>query len=154
MEEFLDRLREKGIVLTHQRLAILRFLAETKDHPTASEIYEELRKEYPTISQATVYSTLELLRKVGQIRELSIRGDKACFDPGGRPHYHLFCRRCRRVLDVQISCPPLEDASLEGHRVEEVQLYLYGVCADCLDTTEMSLGKSSKKSESGPLKSP
>jgi len=134
MEEFLERLREKGIVLTHQRLAVLRFLAKAKDHPTAAEIYKALRKEYPTISQATVYSTLELLKKVGQIRELSIRGNKACFDLMGEPHYHLFCRRCRRVLNVRISCPPLKEVSPEGHRIEAVQFYLYGVCADCMRT--------------------
>jgi Fur family peroxide stress response transcriptional regulator len=134
MEEFLERLRQRGIVLTHQRLAVLRFLAKTKDHPTATEIFKALRKEYPTISQATVYSTLELLKKVGQIRELSIRGNKACFDSMGEPHYHLFCRRCRRVMDVLISCPPLKRVSPEGHRIEAVQLYLYGVCADCLRT--------------------
>ena len=117
----------------------LRLLVETKNHPTASEIYNELRKQYPTISQATVYSTLELLKKVGQIHELSIRGNKACFDPMGEPHYHLFCRRCRRVLDVRLSCPPLKGASLEGHRVEAVQFYLYGVCADCLRAEEDAL---------------
>lgn len=154
MEEFLERLREKGIVLTHQRLAVLRFLAKTKGHPTASEIYKELRKEYPTISQATVYSTLELLKQVGQIHELSIRGNQACFDPMGKPHYHLFCRRCRRVLDVQISCPPLEGTFLEGHRIEEVQLYLYGVCADCQGAKEMSLRTGSTKSGAGHLESP
>jgi Fur family peroxide stress response transcriptional regulator len=136
MEELIQRLREKGIVLTHQRLAVLRYLLGNKDHPTAAEIYGELRKEYPTISQATVYSTLELLKKVGQIRELSIRGDSACFDPLDEPHYHLLCRRCRRVLDVSIPCPPLERTQLGEHRVEEVQLYLYGVCSDCLNTSE------------------
>ena len=136
MDQLLERLREKGIVLTHQRLAVLKFLANSRNHPTAAEIYKELRKRYPTISQATVYSALELLKKVGQIRELSIRGDKACFDHMGEPHYHLFCRKCRRVLDVRIPCPSLKEELLEGHRVEEIQLYLYGVCADCFSRSE------------------
>ncbi len=132
MEDLLERLREKGIVLTHQRLAILRLLVKSANHPTASQIYRRLRREYPTISQATVYSTLELLKKVGQVHELSIHGDKACYEFTDESHYHLLCRKCHRVLDVSIPCPPLKGALLDGHRVEEVQLYLYGVCAGCL----------------------
>lgn len=136
MDPLIERLREKGVILTHQRLAVLRFLANSENHPSAAEIYKELRREYPTISQATVYSTLELLKKIGQIRELSIRGDKACYDHIGEPHYHLLCRKCRRVLDVRIPCPSLREELLEGHRVEEIQLYLYGVCAGCLSKSE------------------
>jgi Fur family peroxide stress response transcriptional regulator len=113
-------------------LAVLRFLIDNKSHPTAREIYGRLREDYPTISMATVYSTLELLKKVGHVQELSIRGDKACFDSADEPHYHLFCRRCRRVIDVQTSCTPMAGELPGGHRVDEVQLYLYGVCCDCL----------------------
>ena len=84
------------------------------------------------MSQATVYSTLELLRKAGQVRELTIRGDQACYDSADGPHYHLYCRQCGRVLDVATPCPSLEQGLPEGHRVEEIQLYLFGVCRDCL----------------------
>jgi len=136
MEKAIERLREKGVVLTHQRLAVLQFMAHNENHPTVAVIYRALRKKYPTISQATVYSTLQLLKKVGQVQELFIRGDKACFDPMGKPHYHLFCRKCQRVIDVNIPCPSLREKLLEGHRIEEIQLYLYGICADCLSTAE------------------
>lgn len=136
MEEILTSLREQGIVLTHQRLAVLELLVNSENHPTAKDIYEKLRRRYPTISQATVYSTLELLKKVGQVRELTIRGDKACYDPMEEPHYHLFCRRCQRVLDVEIPCPPMGRELPGGHRVDEVQLYLYGICADCLGKSD------------------
>jgi len=132
MKEIIHNLREKGVVLTHQRLAVLSFLTEHhQGHPTATEIYRQLRKDYPTISQATVYSTLEFLKKMGQVRELYIRPDQACFDHVEKPHHHLFCRRCRRVVDVNIPCPSLEETILEGHRVEEVQLFLYGICSRC-----------------------
>jgi Fur family peroxide stress response transcriptional regulator len=133
MKNSIEKLRERGVVLTHQRLAVLRFILEhPHSHPTAAEIYRHLRQKYPTISQATVYSTLELLRKVGQIRELSIRGNQSCYDTAEVPHYHLFCRGCRRVLDVDAPCPSLESETLQGHRIDEVELYLYGMCSDCL----------------------
>jgi Fe2+ or Zn2+ uptake regulation protein len=133
LDDVIHRLRGMGVVLTHQRLAVIRYLNEhCHSHPTATEIYRQLRKTYPTISQATVYSTLDLLRKAGQVRELSIRGDQACYDAGGTPHYHLFCRTCQRVLDISSPCPSLEEGLPEGHRVEDVQLYLYGTCRDSL----------------------
>jgi len=134
MNELISKLRERGVVLTHQRLAVLGFLHDHPDsHPSAAEIFRHLRRRYPTLSLATVYSTLDLLRNVGQIRELSIRGRSSCFDMAETPHYHLLCRRCGRVLDVALPCPPLDERSLEGHRVEEIELYLYGTCRDCLE---------------------
>jgi len=135
MDELIERLKARGVVLTHQRLAVLRFLRNHPDsHATAAEIFQDLRQDYPTLSLATVYSTLELLRNVGQIRELSIRGHPSCYDLADRPHYHLLCRRCGRILDVDIPCPSLDEGALQGHRVEEVELYLYGTCRDCLES--------------------
>lgn len=137
MDELIKQLKEKGVVLTHQRLAVLRFLRDhPESHPSASKIFQHLRRHYPTLSLATVYSTLECLRTAGQIRELSIRGHPSCFDMADRPHYHLLCRRCGRILDVDLPCPPLDEGSLQGHRVEETELYLYGICRDCLEVDD------------------
>jgi Fur family peroxide stress response transcriptional regulator len=135
MDKAIEKLKGKGVVLTHQRLAVLRYFGDHPgDHPCASEIFRHLRQEYPTISLATVYSTLGLLRKVGQIRELSIRGHPSCFDVAEKPHYHLLCRQCGCVFDVDTPCPPLDEGRLQGHQVEEVELYLYGTCRSCLET--------------------
>jgi len=134
MDELMEKLKSKGVVLTPQRLAVLRFFCDHPDsHSTASEIYQHLRQDYPTLSLATVYSTLELLRHMDQIRELSIRGQPSRYDRMDRPHYHLLCRRCGCILDVDIPCPSLDEGALQGHRVEEVELYLYGTCRDCLE---------------------
>ncbi|MBU1614597.1 transcriptional repressor [bacterium] len=132
MNEKIERLKGKGVVLTIQRLAVLEFLEASTTHPTVEEIYKALKEKYPSISQATVYSTLELLKGAGEIQELSIRKERACFDPNSRMHHHFFCRRCERILDVSIECPVSKRGEVDGHKVEEVQAYLYGVCADCL----------------------
>lgn len=142
MNELIEKLKAKGIILTHQRLAIFSFLRDHPDnHPTASEIYRHLRQDYPTLSLATVYSTLELLRNEGQIRELSIRGHPSCYDMADRPHYHLLCRQCGRIVDVDIPCPSLDQGALQGHRVEEIELYLYGICRDCIKANHSQGGK-------------
>ncbi|PIP41042.1 hypothetical protein CO110_06625 [Candidatus Desantisbacteria bacterium CG_4_9_14_3_um_filter_40_11] len=131
MQERIERLKEKGIVLTIQRLAVLEFLVENCTHPTVDDIYKSLKEKYPTISQATIYSCLELLRDAGEIQELSIHRDKACFDPNLRMHHHFFCKQCEKIFDVNIECPVSMQGWFDGNKVEEVQAYLYGVCEEC-----------------------
>ena len=60
-----DRLREREVTPTPQRIAILEHVQKRTDHPTAEEIHEELRRNFPSLSRATVYNTLELLWKLG-----------------------------------------------------------------------------------------
>ncbi|MCD5401034.1 transcriptional repressor [candidate division NPL-UPA2 bacterium] len=132
MEKIIDRLKKKGVVLTPQRLAVADFLRGNTVHPTVDEVYHQLKIRYPTISQATVYASLEVLKQAGEIQELTIRREKACFDPNPKPHHHFFCRECKRVLNIEISCPVAQRGHIDGHRVKEVQAYFYGVCANCL----------------------
>ena len=73
MRDIIGRIKDRGVTLTPQRIAIVEFLSHSKEHPTADEIHKSIQKRYPTISLATVYSTLELLKKFGEIQELSIR---------------------------------------------------------------------------------
>ncbi|MEK7814270.1 MAG: Fur family transcriptional regulator [Candidatus Desantisbacteria bacterium] len=132
LQEKIERLKKKGVVLTIQRLAVLELLENACTHPTVDDIYKALKEKYPTISQATVYSTLELLRDAGEIQELSIHRDKACFDPNPKMHHHFFCRQCEKIIDIDIECPVSKQGEFNGNKVEEVQAYLYGVCVDCL----------------------
>lgn len=132
MKESIDKLRRKGLVLTPQRLAILSFLKNSLRHPTAEEIYSSLESRFPTMSRATVYTTLKALRRVGEIQELSIRGDKSCFDGNSRPHHHFLCHQCDRVYDVDSVGPFTHDGWVEGHKIEEIQGYFYGICRECL----------------------
>ncbi len=132
MSNLIDRLRNKGVVLTPQRLAVVEFLKKSTTHPTVNEIYKVLRKKYPMMSQATVYSTLELLKRIGEIQELSIRKDKACFDPNPKLHHHLLCRKCEKILDIEVNCPIIKKGKVKRCEVEEVQAYLYGICPACL----------------------
>jgi len=132
MQELIERLKTKGVTLTPQRLAVIEFLKKSKNHPSVDEIYEAIKKRYPSISQATIYSTLQKLRELGEIQELHIKGEKASFDPIPGRHHHLLCRKCGSIIDVEVNCPIIEKKIISGHMIEEVQAYLYGICADCL----------------------
>ncbi len=149
MNQMMERLKQKGITLTPQRLAIVEFLIHKKDHPTVDDIFNAIKGTYPTMSKATVYSTLKLLEGLGEIQELSIRKrGKACFDAHPGPHHHFLCRECGRLLDVEFSCPEdcpiLVATEIDGNRVEEVQAYLYGFCSDCASRKDGTLQNNGK----------
>lgn len=136
MEPIFERLKEKGVTLTPQRMAIVECLISSHRHPTVDEIYGEIKGRYPTMSKATVYSTLKLLNEIGEIQELSIRKrGEVCFDSTPEPHHHFLCTTCGNVLDVVFDCPGdcpiLLKEEINGHRVAEIQAYIYGTCSDC-----------------------
>lgn len=122
-----------GFKLTPQRLAILSYLDGNKDHPSAEDIYNVISKVFPTMSFATVYNTLDSLKKRGGITELTIDPDKKRFDPNTEPHHHLICVRCRRIVDVHIgfdlSLPALHNT--EGFDITGNHIEFYGVCREC-----------------------
>jgi len=131
-------LEKNGVSLTPQRLAIIEFLEGNKSHPTVDEIYTNVKSLYPTTSKATVYSVLKLLSDLGVIKELSIRKrGEACFDPSTVLHHHFHCRKCDTVIDIDIDSYDesniLKKVGSLGHKVEDIQLYIYGVCSNCID---------------------
>ena len=101
LNEMVDDLRKAGLRITPQRLAILRTFAGDTSHPTAQDLYERLRPEFPSMSFATVYKTLDALARAGLTGMVRI-GQAARFDPNTTPHYHLVCESCGTVLDVPV----------------------------------------------------
>ena len=132
LEHKVERLKKSGVVLTLQRLAVLEVLAENI-HATAEDIYRAVVKRYPTISRATIYSSLDALKQSGQIQELTIRRDTNSYDFDQTNHHHFLCRECGRIYDVDIRCPVAAKQRVKGHRVDEVQAYFYGICRTCIE---------------------
>ncbi|MEM3381670.1 MAG: transcriptional repressor, partial [Candidatus Bathyarchaeia archaeon] len=71
-QQLIDKFHKKGYKVTPQRLVICEFILSTKDHPTADQIHQELKKKYPTMSLATVYQTLHILSEIGLLQELGL----------------------------------------------------------------------------------
>jgi Fur family peroxide stress response transcriptional regulator len=92
-------LRGKGYKATPQRIAIGRFALRSRDHPTAQRIYGEVKRIYPTVSLATVYKTIQILKEVGLIQELNLSQGQTRFDPDTHPHIHLICLGCGSIMD-------------------------------------------------------
>jgi len=126
-----EMLRDAGLVPTIQRLAVLRCLQDTTKHPTADQVLSAVRKRFPSISRATVYNTLDALTKAGMALRLNVDPVAARYDADLSPHAHFRCRVCQKVYDIKVKDGELVDVSTDGHLVESVRTYAYGVCSSC-----------------------
>lgn len=100
-QELIRTFKKKGYRLTPQRLAVCKFLFSRNDHPTAELIYQELKKEYPSISLATIYKTLHILRKLGFIHELGFVEGSSRYDPNTKLHINMICVNCQQIRDFK-----------------------------------------------------
>jgi Fur family peroxide stress response transcriptional regulator len=102
MTEFADRCRAGGLAITPQRLAIIEALLGSSDHPRAERVFEEVRRQHPHISLATVHRTLETLCAIGEARKVTVLHDSARYDGNLDPHHHVICVKCRTIRDIAI----------------------------------------------------
>src|SRR3989304_7767576 len=97
----IQALRNKGYKATPQRIAICKFALSSREHPSVQRIYKEVKKTYPTVSLATVYKTLQILKEIGLVQELNFPQDQTRFDSYLKPHVNLVCLRCGNIQDVE-----------------------------------------------------
>lgn len=128
-------LKQAGLRLTPQRLAICRFLAESREHPTAAMIYEHLQPQYPSLSPMTVYNTLKTLVALGEVNALGDCGDdQVHYDADTSPHINLACVSCHRIVDLpapQIEALDEEISRASGYRLLGARMMFYGLCPAC-----------------------
>lgn len=135
MTDYLKILKEHNIKVTPQRLIITQYLAEHPDHPTAYQIYSDLKKDNPSFSKTTVYNTLETLKNHKLVQVLTISESEQRYEFGNEQHHHFLCKKCGNLLDIEIKCPHLEKMLKGVHQVEEVHGYFKGICSKCLEKT-------------------
>lgn len=127
------RLREKGLRVTQQRVAVLEYLLGTPRHPTAEEIEAGVNSVVPTASRASVYNVLHSLRERGLIDELVLDDAVARYDANLDRHHHFICRACGTVEDVpwQTFREAPHPRFADGRRVEDYAVTLRGICPRC-----------------------
>jgi Fur family ferric uptake transcriptional regulator len=130
-----DLLRQRGIQVTAQRLAVLRAVGG-EPHVTADRVAEIVRTEIGAISLQSVYDALGVLVGEGLIRRIQPAGSPARFeDRVGDNHHHLSCRICGRLADVECavgSAPCLTADDDMGYEIDEAEVVYWGRCPDCL----------------------
>ena len=135
-------LKEKGLKVTAQRLAVLETVASRpEEHLTAEEIFTLVKVSCPDIGLATVYRTIQLLNELGLIDRISFDDGAVRYEIGSAPdreqkhrHHHLICRRCGRVFSFQEDLLEELEARITadtGFLVVDHEVKLYGYCIEC-----------------------
>ena len=135
LEHLLQQLRQRGCRLTPQRVAILRTVLNSPDHPTAEQIFNQVWDQFPMTSMATVYNTLSLLKDMGALLEIDLGHGGARYDGlNPQPHPHLICTQCQAILDTELP----ELASLQasvaqstGFQITSHRFDFFGICPNC-----------------------
>ncbi len=135
LEQMVAKLRSHDFRVTPQRLAVLRVLSESDDHPSAERIYEKVKIDFPTTSLATVYKTITLLKGLDEVLELGFPDAGNRYD-GNKPfpHPHVICIKCRKIMDPElINLDDLVKKMSEktGYNILYHRLDFFGVCSKC-----------------------
>lgn len=134
MKETAQILRNKGLKVTPQRIAIYTILMGTKTHPSAETIYKSLEATNPTMSLATIYKTLDSFENANLVQELNV-GEGCCrYDAEVKSHPHIVCTTCGEVFDLDI--PGLDNirekiSDKTDFNIHNEQLFFYGECPTC-----------------------
>ena len=133
-EELITILKERDYRLTPQRVELVRLIASSEGHPSAHQLYLKVKNDFPTMSQATVYKTLALLKEMGQVQEIDLRDDSHYDGNRPEPHPHLVCIKCNKIVDGELNLEHSAIMRLEkdsGFRIVRPQITFFGLCPEC-----------------------
>lgn len=136
-QTIVQKLRENNYKLTPQRLAIIRVIAGSEGHPSVENVYERLKADFPTMSIATVYRNIMMIKSLGELLELGFADGSNRYD-GNKPypHPHVICTRCKTIIDPDLDS--LKDLTEEvseetGFTILDHRVDFFGICRDCLE---------------------
>ena len=135
---------------TKQRQIVLEELRKLDSHPTASDLYDNVRRRMPRISLGTVYRNLELMAGMGLVRKLEIGGGGSRFDGNPAHHHHVRCVECQCVDDVHdLPGDPEKNAhgELDGYRILGYHLEFFGICPRCREQRRVNEGATEREKE-------
>jgi Fur family peroxide stress response transcriptional regulator len=143
LDQILNKVKKHGYSLTPQRYEIIRILAESKNHPSAVDVYSRVKSVYPMISLNTVYKNIAMLLEINEVREIKSFQSAVRYDGDVSPHAHIICRSCKEIIDLQVYDdsndemteiyinPKLKkEYNITGYNVE-----FFGLCNNCKNKT-------------------
>lgn len=117
-------------------MAIIETLVRSVDHPSAEMIFDQVKKKFPTISLATVYRNILLVKSLGEVLELGFPDGSNRYDGNKpEPHPHIICIRCKKIVDPDLDS--LDEMKKElvketGFAILHHRLDFFGICRDCI----------------------
>lgn len=129
--------RTHNLKITPQRVAIYKALLDSREHPSAVTIHEQIKKMYPNVSLDTVNRTLLTFSEIGLVKIVEGRGDPKRFDPNLRPHHHFRCVRCGEIYDFysdEFDALKIPQEFQQKFTITAKRVLLEGVCDRCKST--------------------
>jgi len=134
IDNFIEECKNRGLNVTFPRMAIYKILLQFQGHPSAEDIYKEIKKEHPYISLATVYKTLEMLAENNLITKVTPLHDIVRYDFNKEFHHHLVCIRCKKIIDIEsevLNHLPIPKNIDKNFKILNYQVQFDGICKDC-----------------------
>ncbi|PAF41169.1 Fur family transcriptional regulator [Helicobacter sp. 11S03491-1] len=132
MMNFEVSLKAKNLKVTPQRIAILKEI-EKNGHISIDDIYENIRKDYPSISLATVYKNITALYEVNILREIKAPAQKQRYELSCDHHIHVACEKCGKLEDIKIDISDISNkcAKMSGYQLYDTSAVFIGICPEC-----------------------
>jgi len=134
LELFRAKCRQRNISITPQRVAIYSSLMGSTEHPSAEDIYNRVKSDFPDISVDTVYRTLSTFSQMGLVNVVEGYGEPRRYDPDVEPHHHFRCKRCNKIIDFQeTSFDKLKVPARirQKFSVSNIKVVVEGLCDKC-----------------------
>lgn len=132
----IQKLRDEGHKITPQRMAIVTILSKNEGHPSVEDIHDQIKEYFPTMSLATVYRNIVLIKSLGEVLELGFPDGSNRYD-GNKPypHPHVICTKCKKIVDPDLDSldnVTKEVAKETGFKILNHRLDFFGICSDCM----------------------
>jgi Fe2+ or Zn2+ uptake regulation protein len=150
-ESFIARLRQKGLKVTPQRIALIEALEKIELlHPSVHQIHREAKKKAPNLSLSTTYAALKEFSRLHMIKTLQFDRAENRYESDLSDHANLICEECGNIIDFDPLDPALRTkiARQTGFLITDSRLEFYGVCRVCISAKEKEIQKKTGSSRS------
>lgn len=134
-DTIIRKLRDHGHKITPQRMAIVEVIAESKGHPSVENIHDQIKNSFPTMSLATVYRNILIIKSIGEVLELGFPDGSNRYDGNNpNPHPHVICIKCKKIVDPDLDSlvDMKNEVSAETNfTILNHRLDFFGICSDC-----------------------
>lgn len=130
-EQIAQKLKKHKIKPSVHRIMVYEYLMTKRNHPTVEQIFLNLRQNFPTISKATIYNTLNLFVEAGLIRMITIEDKEIRYDSNVENHGHFKCEVCGMVYDFKVEIDTIAFDDLADFLINNKDVYFKGICPNC-----------------------
>lgn len=135
LEGVIKLLREHSCRITPQRIDVVKYILNTRSHPSADDIHKVIKKRYPMVSLATVYKTLDLLKRLYIVQELGFADKSARYETNSKAHINMVCTSCGKISDVEgvrgLSELEFQARDKSSYYILTRRFELHGYCPSC-----------------------